>query len=87
MQTLHEPIGVAGQIIPWNFPLLMFAWKVAPALACGNTIVLKTAEQTPLSALYAAHLLHEVLIHESTLSVSIFMINSSFSTVFVSMLV
>lgn len=61
MQTLHEPIGVAGQIIPWNFPILMFVWKVAPALACGNTIVLKTAEQTPLTALYAAKLLHEVL--------------------------
>ncbi|RYR65070.1 hypothetical protein Ahy_A03g011066 isoform C [Arachis hypogaea] len=60
VQTLHEPIGVAGQIIPWNFPLLMFAWKVGPALACGNTIVLKTAEQTPLSALYAAKLFHEV---------------------------
>ncbi|KAL4384286.1 hypothetical protein GQ457_15G003330 [Hibiscus cannabinus] len=59
VQTLHEPIGVAGQIIPWNFPLLMFAWKVAPALACGNTVVIKTAEQTPLSALYAAKLLHE----------------------------
>jgi len=57
---LHEPIGVAGQIIPWNFPLLMFAWKVGPALACGNTIVLKTAEQTPLSALYAAKLFLEV---------------------------
>lgn len=61
MQTLHEPIGVAGQIIPWNFPLLMFAWKVGPALACGNTIVLKTAEQTPLSALYVSKLLHEVV--------------------------
>lgn len=72
MQTLHEPIGVAGQIIPWNFPLLMFAWKVAPALACGNTVVLKTAEQTPLSALYVATLLQEVL-HESKLSVSPFM--------------
>ncbi|KAG2678948.1 hypothetical protein I3843_11G028100 [Carya illinoinensis] len=59
VQTLHEPIGVAGQIIPWNFPLLMFAWKVGPALACGNTIVLKTAEQTPLTALYAANLFHE----------------------------
>ncbi|XP_044494509.1 benzaldehyde dehydrogenase, mitochondrial [Mangifera indica] len=59
VQTLHEPIGVAGQIIPWNFPLLMFAWKVAPALACGNTIVLKTAEQTPLSSLYAAKLFLE----------------------------
>ncbi|KAI7741379.1 hypothetical protein M8C21_000839 [Ambrosia artemisiifolia] len=59
VQTLHEPIGVAGQIIPWNFPLLMFSWKVGPALACGNTIVLKTAEQTPLSALYVARLFHE----------------------------
>ena len=64
VQTLHEPIGVAGQIIPWNFPLLMYAWKIGPALACGNTIVLKTAEQTPLSALYASKLLHEV-VHES----------------------
>ncbi|XP_056169636.1 benzaldehyde dehydrogenase, mitochondrial-like isoform X2 [Syzygium oleosum] len=59
VQTLHEPIGVAGQIIPWNFPLLMLAWKIGPALACGNTVVLKTAELTPLSALYAARLLHE----------------------------
>ncbi|XP_074284495.1 benzaldehyde dehydrogenase, mitochondrial-like [Silene latifolia] len=59
VQILHEPIGVAGQIIPWNFPLLMFAWKVGPALACGNTIVLKTAEQTPLTALYVATLFHE----------------------------
>nr|QTZ19645.1 aldehyde dehydrogenase family 2 member mitochondrial-like protein [Bixa orellana]QTZ19649.1 aldehyde dehydrogenase family 2 member mitochondrial-like protein [Bixa orellana] len=59
VQILHEPIGVAGQIIPWNFPLIMFAWKVGPALACGNTIVLKTAEQTPLTALYAAKLFHE----------------------------
>ena len=49
--TLHEPIGVVGQIIPWNFPLLMLAWKVAPALAAGNTVVLKVAEQTPLTAL------------------------------------
>ena len=60
VQVLHEPIGVAGQIIPWNFPLLMFAWKVGPALACGNTIVLKTAEQTPLSALLVSKLFHEV---------------------------
>ncbi|KAK2970897.1 hypothetical protein RJ640_005254 [Escallonia rubra] len=59
VQTLHEPIGVAGQIIPWNFPLIMFAWKVGPALACGNTIVLKAAEQTPLTALYVAKLFHE----------------------------
>lgn len=58
-QVLHEPIGVAGQIIPWNFPLVMFAWKVGPALACGNTIVLKTAEQTPLTALYVAKLFHD----------------------------
>ena len=48
---VHEPIGVVGAIIPWNFPLLMQAWKIAPALAAGNTIVLKPAEQTPLSAL------------------------------------
>jgi aldehyde dehydrogenase (NAD+) len=49
--TRHEPIGVVGQIIPWNFPMLMMAWKLAPALAAGNTVVLKPAEQTPLSAL------------------------------------
>ncbi|XP_010265814.1 PREDICTED: aldehyde dehydrogenase family 2 member B7, mitochondrial-like [Nelumbo nucifera] len=59
VQTLHEPIGVAGQIIPWNFPLMMYAWKVGPALACGNTVVLKTAEHTPLSALYVSKLFHE----------------------------
>ncbi len=57
--TQREPIGVCGQIIPWNFPLLMMIWKVAPALATGNTIVLKTAEQTPLTALYVAHLARE----------------------------
>ena len=49
--TLREPVGVCGQIIPWNFPLLMAAWKVAPALAAGCTVVLKPAEQTPLTAL------------------------------------
>src|SRR5262249_16063388 len=49
--TLREPIGVVGQIIPWNFPLLMAAWKLGPALAAGCTIILKPAEQTPLSAL------------------------------------
>ncbi|HEX7050111.1 MAG TPA: aldehyde dehydrogenase family protein [Longimicrobiales bacterium] len=54
--TLREPVGVVGAIIPWNFPLLMAAWKVAPALACGNTVVLKPAEQTPLSALELAAL-------------------------------
>ncbi|KAK8582856.1 hypothetical protein V6N13_069624 [Hibiscus sabdariffa] len=69
VQTLHEPIGVAGQIIPWNFPLLMFSWKIAPALACGNTVVLKTAEQTPLSALYATKLLHEAGLPPGVLNV------------------
>ena len=49
--TRHEPIGVIGQIIPWNYPMLMQAWKLAPALATGNTVVMKPAEQTPLSAL------------------------------------
>ena len=44
-----QPVGVAGQVIPWNFPLLMLAWKIAPALACGNTVVLKPAETTPLT--------------------------------------
>ncbi|MFC7341401.1 aldehyde dehydrogenase family protein [Saccharopolyspora griseoalba] len=51
-----RPVGVAGQVIPWNFPLLMLAWKIAPALACGNTVVLKPAETTPLSALVFADL-------------------------------
>ncbi len=57
--TRHEPVGVAGQIIPWNFPLLMQAWKLAPALACGCTTVLKPAEQTPLSALRVGELILE----------------------------
>jgi phenylacetaldehyde dehydrogenase len=57
--TRHEPIGVVAQIIPWNFPLLMAAWKLAPALACGCTVVLKPAEQTPLSALLLGELLQE----------------------------
>ncbi|MCC6420398.1 MAG: aldehyde dehydrogenase family protein [Gemmataceae bacterium] len=57
--TRHEPIGVVGQIIPWNFPLLMQAWKWGPALATGCTIVLKPAEQTPLTALYVARLAQE----------------------------
>merc|ERR1712132_1363 len=54
-----EPIGVCAQIIPWNFPLLMWAWKIGPAIACGNTVVLKTAEQTPLGGLVAAKLIKE----------------------------
>jgi aldehyde dehydrogenase (NAD+) len=57
--TRMEPIGVCGQIIPWNFPLLMLAWKVGPALATGNTIVMKSAEQTPLSALVFAQYVRE----------------------------
>jgi betaine-aldehyde dehydrogenase len=57
--TLREPVGVCGQIIPWNFPLLMAAWKLAPALAAGNTIVLKPAEQTPVTALELAKLIQE----------------------------
>src|SRR5450432_1322272 len=57
--TLREPIGVVGQIIPWNFPLLMAAWKLGPALATGNCVVLKPAEQTPLSALFLAELIAE----------------------------
>ncbi|KAF2256058.1 aldehyde dehydrogenase [Trematosphaeria pertusa] len=57
--TKKEPIGVCGQIIPWNFPLLMWAWKIGPAIAAGNTVVLKTAEQTPLSALVACNLIKE----------------------------
>ncbi|KIM92604.1 hypothetical protein OIDMADRAFT_62410 [Oidiodendron maius Zn] len=57
--TILEPIGVCGQIIPWNFPLAMAAWKLGPALACGNTVVLKPAEQTPLSALFLASLIKE----------------------------
>ncbi|MEE2906606.1 MAG: aldehyde dehydrogenase family protein [Planctomycetota bacterium] len=55
-----RPVGVCGQIIPWNFPLLMAAWKLAPALACGNTCVLKPAETTPLTALRLAEILQEV---------------------------
>jgi len=57
--TRQEPIGVCGQIIPWNFPLLMWSWKIGPAIATGNTVVIKTAEQTPLSALVAANLIKE----------------------------
>ena len=57
----HEPLGVVGQIIPWNFPILMAAWKVAPALAAGNCIVLKPAEQTPASILVLADLIADLL--------------------------
>ncbi|MSQ90189.1 MAG: aldehyde dehydrogenase family protein [Phycisphaerales bacterium] len=58
--SVPEPVGVCGQIIPWNFPLLMAAWKIAPALACGNTVVLKPAETTSLTALRLAEILQEV---------------------------
>ncbi len=57
--TRREPVGVCGQIIPWNYPLMMASWKLAPALACGCTVVLKPAEQTPLSALYLGRLIQE----------------------------
>jgi phenylacetaldehyde dehydrogenase len=67
--TLHEPVGVVGQIIPWNFPLLMACWKLGPALACGCTIVLKPAEQTPLSALRLAELALEAGIPPGVLNV------------------
>jgi aldehyde dehydrogenase (NAD+) len=57
--TRHEPVGVVGQIIPWNYPMLLQAWKLGPALATGNTVVMKPAEQTPLSALRIAELIAE----------------------------
>ncbi|XP_066146692.1 aldehyde dehydrogenase, mitochondrial [Euwallacea fornicatus] len=57
--TRHEPVGICGQITPWNFPLLMTSWKLAPALAMGNTVVLKPAEQTPLTSLYIGELCKE----------------------------
>jgi aldehyde dehydrogenase len=57
----HEPLGVVGQIIPWNFPILMAAWKLAPALAAGNCIVLKPAEQTPVSIMVVAELIADIL--------------------------
>ncbi|MGH7481853.1 MAG: aldehyde dehydrogenase family protein [Longimicrobiales bacterium] len=67
--TLREPVGVVGAIVPWNFPLLMAAYKVAPALACGNTLVLKPAEETPLSALELAALATEVGLPAGVLNV------------------
>ena len=67
--TLREPIGVVGQIIPWNFPLLMAAWKLGPALATGCTVVLKPAEQTPLSALRLAELIAEAGVPDGVVNV------------------
>ncbi len=55
--TKKQPVGVVGQIIPWNFPLAMVSWKLGPALAAGCTVVMKTAEQTPLTALRVAELI------------------------------
>ncbi|MBK1669922.1 aldehyde dehydrogenase [Rhodovibrio sodomensis] len=65
----HGPVGVCGQIVPWNFPLLMLAWKVAPALACGNTVVLKPAEQTSLTALKFAELVEHAGVPAGVLNV------------------
>ncbi|XP_055376853.1 aldehyde dehydrogenase, mitochondrial [Condylostylus longicornis] len=67
--TRHEPVGVCAQIIPWNFPVLMMAWKLGPALSTGNTIVLKPAEQTPLTALYIAQLIKEAGFPEGVVNV------------------
>src|SRR5499433_400000 len=67
--TLREPVGVCGQIIPWNFPLLMAAWKLGPALACGNTVILKPAEQTPLTALRLGELLLEAGVPEGVVNI------------------
>src|SRR5579872_3402536 len=67
--TVREPIGVVGQIIPWNFPLLMAAWKLGPALATGCTVVLKPAEQTPLSALLLGELIQEAGIPDGVVNI------------------
>jgi acyl-CoA reductase-like NAD-dependent aldehyde dehydrogenase len=67
--TLREPVGVCGQIIPWNAPLMMAAWKIAPALACGNTVILKPAEQTPLTALRLGELLLEAGIPDGVVNI------------------
>ncbi|MGB2655840.1 MAG: aldehyde dehydrogenase family protein, partial [Candidatus Acidiferrum sp.] len=67
--TKHEPVGVVGQIIPWNFPLLMLAWKWGPALACGNTIVMKLAEQTPLTGMRMGELALEAGFPEGVINI------------------
>jgi aldehyde dehydrogenase (NAD+) len=67
--TIREPVGVVGQIIPWNFPLLMAVWKIAPALACGNTVVLKPAEQTPLTALRLGEICQEAGLPDGVLNI------------------
>jgi aldehyde dehydrogenase (NAD+) len=67
--TLREPVGVVAAIVPWNFPLLLTAWKVAPALACGNTVIIKPASQTPLTALALAEIVAEVGLPAGVLNV------------------
>ena len=67
--TLREPVGVVAAIMPWNFPLLLAAWKVAPALACGNTVIIKPASQTPLTALALAEIAQEVGLPPGVLNV------------------
>ena len=67
--TLREPLGVVAAIVPWNFPLLLTAWKVAPALACGNTVIIKPASQTPLTALALAEIAQEVGLPPGVLNV------------------
>ncbi len=67
--TLREPVGVCGLIVPWNFPLMITAWKLAPALACGNTCVVKPAEQTPLTALRLVELLGEAGVPDGVVNV------------------
>ncbi len=69
--TFHEPMGVVGLIIPWNFPILMAAWKLGPALACGNTVVLKPSESTPLSALRLGELALEAGLPEGVVNVAV----------------
>lgn len=67
--TRREPVGVCGQIIPWNFPLLMAAWKLGPALACGNTVVMKLAEETPLSGLKLAEIMQEAGVPDGVVNI------------------
>lgn len=69
--TFHEPMGVVGAIIPWNFPILIAAWKLGPALACGNTVVLKPSEMTPLSAIRLGELASESGLPEGVLNVAV----------------
>lgn len=67
--TLKEPVGVVGQIIPWNYPMLMMTWKIAPALAAGCTIVLKPAEQTPFTALMLGDLINQAGFPKGTVNI------------------